>query len=105
MASLEEIARTALDGDPLALRSLVQDWLGADGVCILSMQGNGAAEELHVAIQSRRKIEQTELIEIINALPKAFSRVIFHFVDALPRNEIGKVQRLVLKQKLFAGNV
>ncbi|MGA2496446.1 MAG: hypothetical protein ABSH20_01820 [Tepidisphaeraceae bacterium] len=28
MASLEEIARTALDGDPLALRSLIQDWLG-----------------------------------------------------------------------------
>jgi hypothetical protein len=29
MANLEDIARTALDGDPLALRSLVQDWLGA----------------------------------------------------------------------------
>ncbi len=29
MASLEEIARTALDGDPLILRSLVQDWLAA----------------------------------------------------------------------------
>ncbi len=29
MASLEDIARTALEGDPLALRSLVQDWLGA----------------------------------------------------------------------------
>ena len=30
MASLEDIAHAALDGDALALRSLVQDWLGAD---------------------------------------------------------------------------
>lgn len=29
MTSLEEIARTALHGDPLTLRSLVQDWLGS----------------------------------------------------------------------------
>jgi hypothetical protein len=29
MANLEDIARTALEGDPLTLRSLVQDWLGA----------------------------------------------------------------------------
>ena len=27
MISLENIARTAIDGDPLILRSLVQDWL------------------------------------------------------------------------------
>jgi len=27
MTNLEEIARTALEGDPLILRSLVQDWL------------------------------------------------------------------------------
>ena len=29
MTSLEDIARTALDGDPLTLRSLVQDWLSS----------------------------------------------------------------------------
>jgi hypothetical protein len=28
MGSLEDIARTALEGDALALRGLVQDWLG-----------------------------------------------------------------------------
>jgi phenylacetate-coenzyme A ligase PaaK-like adenylate-forming protein len=88
----------------MPIEQQVQDWLGAEGVCVFSMPGQGPDEEIHVVIQSRRRIERSELETIIRAMPPVFRRVHFHFVDSLPRNETGKIQRLLLKQQLEVAN-
>jgi acyl-coenzyme A synthetase/AMP-(fatty) acid ligase len=81
----------------------LQDRLGAEGVCIVSIQRNAGVEEIHLVVQSSRRIERAEFEAATNAELGMIRRMRVHvsFMEKLPRNEMGKIQRLALKQQLM----
>lgn len=81
----------------------LQDRLGADGVCLLSLEAGGADEEVHVVIESRQPIPRAELAAIAAAELRGFARAHFHVLAELPRNTMGKVRRDVLRRRIVAG--
>ena len=92
-------------GDKIATHPIeraLQDRLGADGVCILSIPNTEGDEEIHVLIQSSRKIDQAEIDAAGNAELRAIKRVPMRvsLIEELPRNEMGKIKRLELKRRL-----
>jgi acyl-coenzyme A synthetase/AMP-(fatty) acid ligase len=86
---------------PGAMEAALRDRLGADAVCILSEPGPDQTEELHVAIESRRPIDGAALAEAVRETLKGFPRAHVQFVEAMPRNHMGKVVRRALRQLLI----
>jgi acyl-coenzyme A synthetase/AMP-(fatty) acid ligase len=80
----------------------LQDRLGAEGVCILSIQNTQGDEEIHVMIQPGRQMEQAEIQAAAYAELGVIKRVPVHVVlmEKLPRNEMGKIERLELRRQL-----
>jgi acyl-coenzyme A synthetase/AMP-(fatty) acid ligase len=81
----------------------LEDRLGVEGVCIVSIPGDEPDDEIHVVIEAKRRPTLAELdaagrieLGLIARVP-----VKVDFIDELPRNDMGKVQRLVLKQRLI----
>jgi long-chain acyl-CoA synthetase len=92
-------------GDKIAtgpMERALQDRLGADGVCILTLDGAHADDGVYIVIQSARTIEQAEITAAAKAELGPITGVTMHFcmVKDLPRNDMGKIQRLVLKEQL-----
>jgi acyl-coenzyme A synthetase/AMP-(fatty) acid ligase len=79
----------------------LQERLAADEVCVFTMQSEGADEDLHIAIQARARLSREELTTIARGELKPFPSVYFHYLDEFPRNDMGKVERLVLKRRLM----
>jgi acyl-coenzyme A synthetase/AMP-(fatty) acid ligase len=80
--------------EPIELE--LQDKFAAEGVCIFSVPLEGLDEELQIVIQSGLPISEAELGSFIRAqLPNACFRV--HFVNDLPRNDMGKIDRAALR--------
>jgi acyl-coenzyme A synthetase/AMP-(fatty) acid ligase len=69
-------------------------------VCVLSEQGADGGEELHVALETTEPIDEARLREAARTHLSGFPAAHFHFVPQLPRNHMGKVQRLLLKRRL-----
>jgi acyl-CoA synthetase (AMP-forming)/AMP-acid ligase II len=85
----------------LPFEEALQDALGLEGVCVFSEAGPHGTEELHVALETAEPIDETRLREAAQAHLIGFPDAHFHFIEALPRNEAGKVQRFRLKQRLL----
>jgi acyl-CoA synthetase (AMP-forming)/AMP-acid ligase II len=89
---------------PEPIERALQARLGVEEVCLVSLPVTGAPDEIHVAIQSQRSIDQA-------ALTKAWTSVSsgpqprFHVIAAVPRNEAGKIQRSVLREQIRAGTL
>ena len=84
-----------------SLEAELQNQLSADAVCLLSLPIPGADEEVHVAIETRRRVTAAELQAAAQTLLARVgpTRLHFHSFSQLPRNRMGKVQRLVLCQQ------
>ena len=54
-----------------------------------------------MAIETRRPIEGELLRRAVQETLKGFPRAHIHFVEAMPRNDMGKVVRRALKQILI----
>lgn len=79
------------------IEEALQHELGVSGVCVLSLQNKLAEEEIHVVVETARPIEQARLaVALGRELPGASSAHV-HFVETLPRNDMGKIQRDVLR--------
>ncbi len=78
----------------------LQERLNVDSACVFSMWGT-EAEELHVVLQTNRPIPPEALAEAIQASLRGFPRAHVHFVEDIPRNHMGKIRRLALKQMLM----
>ena len=63
----------------------------------------GRREEVHVAIQSRRVIDQLEVAAVLRGKLMGFAQVHVCFVAELPRSAAGKVQRLALRRMILGG--
>jgi acyl-coenzyme A synthetase/AMP-(fatty) acid ligase len=79
----------------------LQQALGVAGVCIFSEQGERYAEELHVVLETAAPIDSAVLTAAAQAHLRGFPDARFHFLGALPRNHMGKVERFKLKQILL----
>lgn len=84
----------------LPLESALQDRLGASAVCILSVPGPDG-EAVHVAIQPERVIGMAELREALSAVLPGVAQAQAHKVEAMPRNHMGKIDRMALRALLF----
>jgi len=85
------------------LEEALQRALGLEGVCALSEVGPGAGEELHVVLETSAPLDQATLREAARAHIAGFTAVQFHFMPVLPRNHMGKIERLKLKRQLAGG--
>jgi acyl-coenzyme A synthetase/AMP-(fatty) acid ligase len=85
---------------PGPIEDAVQCEFGVSAACIFSMLQADGEEVVHVAIESQQPIDLDRLVALLGSmLPNPF-RAQVYFVDALPRNDMGKVQRYVLKHQL-----
>ena len=81
----------------------LQERLGAEAVCIFSVQGD-QGEDLHIAIQFGRAIGREELTEAVRAIaPTRVAEAIVHIVKEFPRNHMGKIERAELMRRLLPG--
>jgi acyl-coenzyme A synthetase/AMP-(fatty) acid ligase len=81
----------------------LQERLEVEDVCVFSMPGS-EREELHVVLQSSAPVPEAAVAEAVKAVLDGFPRAHVHVVDMMPRNHMGKVQRLKLKQALMAAS-
>jgi acyl-coenzyme A synthetase/AMP-(fatty) acid ligase len=76
--------------------------LGVSAVCVFSEQGEESAETAHVVIETAAPIPTELLRAAAEAHLRGFQKVSCHFLERLPRNEMGKIERLKLKQQLIS---
>jgi acyl-coenzyme A synthetase/AMP-(fatty) acid ligase len=79
----------------------LQQALGLDGVCLLSEQGADQEEQLHVVLETAQPIDAETLRKAAVEHLRGFPAARFHFLDRFPRNHMGKIERLKLKQRLI----
>jgi acyl-coenzyme A synthetase/AMP-(fatty) acid ligase len=92
-------------GDKIAagpIEYALQDRLGAEGVCVMSMTSTDASDEIIVVIQPGRPLEPAAIQVAVNAELGMVKRIPVRavLIEKLPRNAMGKVERLVLKRQL-----
>ena len=94
-----------IKGDKLATgpaERFLADRLHADGVCILSVPDEQGNEIVCVVIESKTEIAsdaiRAAVVEALKGFPSMQVRLIS--IESMPRNEMGKIQRLKLKQSL-----
>ncbi len=81
------------------IEQLLQDSLSLDGICLISVE-----DELHILIQSRRPIGKNQIMKAftritgVESLPGAH----FQYVNSIPRNEMGKIDRPAIRQRISA---
>jgi acyl-coenzyme A synthetase/AMP-(fatty) acid ligase len=79
--------------------------LEVTAVCVLSEQGEESAETVHVVIETAAPIPAERLRASAETHLRGFHKVSFHFLERLPRNDMGKVERLRLKKQLVASRL
>jgi acyl-coenzyme A synthetase/AMP-(fatty) acid ligase len=83
------------------IEAQIQRRLSVGAVGVFSTRGDGSGEELHVVFEAGQRPDVEVLKAMVLADLQAFPRVHFHQIDALPRNDRGKLQRFVLKQMIL----
>jgi acyl-coenzyme A synthetase/AMP-(fatty) acid ligase len=83
------------------IEQALEEALGVSAVCALSEQDADQAEALHIVIETPGPIEDARLRAASDAHLRGFPHAHFHFIDALPRNAMGKIERLTLKRRLI----
>jgi acyl-CoA synthetase (AMP-forming)/AMP-acid ligase II len=84
------------------LEAAIRDALGVSAVCAFTEADTEMVERLHIVIETAGPIDTARLQAAARAHVTDFPSVDFHFMDQLPRNDMGKVLRLKLKRKLAA---
>ena len=79
----------------------LQEALGLEGVCMLSEQGDDQEEQLHVVLETAEPIDEATLRQAAFAHLSRFPSARFHFLVPFPRNDMGKIERFMLKQRLI----
>jgi acyl-CoA synthetase (AMP-forming)/AMP-acid ligase II len=79
----------------------LQESLGIECACLLSVSGEGAEEELRLVLQSPRPLPEVSLVAAIKSELSGFPPVGIHFISEMPRNDMGKIDRITLRQRIF----
>jgi acyl-coenzyme A synthetase/AMP-(fatty) acid ligase len=78
----------------------LQEKLGAEAICIVAMPGDCDLEDVHVVIQSRRAIGAAEIRAAVEARMPVANAVRIHLIGEMPRNEMGKIDRLAVRRAI-----
>ncbi len=78
----------------------IQEELAVDGVCVISQEGGGMDPRFHIVIETRRAIGERELASAFGSWFPGIPQISAHFVDRLPRGDMGKIDRAVLRRHL-----
>jgi acyl-coenzyme A synthetase/AMP-(fatty) acid ligase len=82
---------------PAPIEDALREALGVTGVCLFSMQDDNAEEQAHLAIETDTPVDQGVLAGVLGRYLPGLASAHVHHVRALPRNSMGKVQRLALQ--------
>jgi acyl-coenzyme A synthetase/AMP-(fatty) acid ligase len=85
---------------PAAIESRLCETLGVSGVCLVSMPNQSGEEELHVTIESKKPVGTERLRAALDGVLKSFPRAHAHCVASLPRNQMGKVVRQAVRDRI-----
>ena len=85
---------------PGPLEAALRDHFRVSGVCVFSARDGSEGEVVHVALETTRTIEPSEYSASLAGVLPAVVGARFHILDALPRDQEGKLQRDVLKRQL-----
>ena len=89
---------------PAPIEDRLSELLGVSGVCLFSMPDDSGEEEIHVVVETPTPIDSERLIAAINQELRGFPQAHVHFVAALPRNQMGKVSRQVVRAQAIAAS-
>ena len=92
----------SIDGNKVAtfpIEHRIEQQLRVTGVCVFAAPDAAGVDELHVVIESRTPVPAPALSWLAAAFA-TFASVRVHRMDALPRNDMGKVERLALRRAL-----
>ncbi len=78
----------------------LQAALDLHGVCVLSELAADGTDQMHIVLETDAVIDPNWLEEVAKPYLAYFPTVTFHTVHAFPRNGMGKVERLKLRQVL-----
>jgi acyl-coenzyme A synthetase/AMP-(fatty) acid ligase len=87
---------------PAHIEARLGELLGVSGVCLSSIQDDSGQEEVHAVIETPTPIDFECLSAAFSQELHGFDQVHYHFVKALPRNEMGKVLRQAVRANLTA---
>ncbi len=115
LAVMREDGRIALQGrvtevinvnghkiSPGLIEDRLREALGVDGVCLLSMQDDRGAEELHLVVEATTPVDTATLAGVLRAELHGFPGVHVQYTAALPRNAMGKLLRQALTVEIIA---
>jgi acyl-coenzyme A synthetase/AMP-(fatty) acid ligase len=94
----------AIEGDKVAtgpIEERLERELGVTGVCILATPDADGNDEIHVVVESATAVGTADAARVARTFA-GFSKVEFHIVDKLPRNHMGKLDRVALRRRLGA---
>lgn len=78
--------------------------LGVSGVCVFSAQSETLEEEVQVAIETERAIDEARLAPVLRRLLPGAPSFRVSFFRALPRNHVGKVRRIELRRLMASSS-
>lgn len=81
------------------IEAVLRDRFNVSGACILSALDASGETVVQIVIESRRRIPPAELEAVLQTI-KSADHVHVHYVEALPRNHMGKIQRNILREQL-----
>ena len=83
----------------------LRDRLGVEAVCIVSVPGKNHEDEIVVAIQAERMVDQAKVDEAVGVELKMLRAgpIRVAWMDRFPRNDMGKIERFTLKRLLRSG--
>ena len=86
------------------LEQRLQERLGLEGICLVSVRGQSLEDELHILVQSQRPIGKDEVTTALARVAELLRVPEAHvqFVESIPRNEMGKIDRPAIRQMLSA---
>ena len=76
--------------------------LGVEDACVLSVPIRLGVDQIHVVLQAAQMPEQARLQSVITRLIPWTQQIQIHCRSQLPRNAMGKVQRMSIKEDILA---
>ena len=87
---------------PEPIESRLMQTLGVSAVCLFSMQDETGEEELHVVIEAPQPVDAERLQAALASELQWFPRARIYCLNALARNEIGKILRMKVRAQVLA---
>lgn len=81
------------------VEAALRDRLGVAGVCVFSARDAEDGEVVHVALETTRRIDPSHCAATLARVLPGVAGARFHFLDTLPRDHEGKLQRDALKRQ------